>query len=154
MSARPKPWQWARLMRKEDLDAILEIEQESYGFPWSRGVFLDCLRMGYSAWVVTNEIGDIVGYTLMTLAVGEAHVLNICTSPRHRQHGVATFLLDHIIGIARYMDCESMLLEVRPSNTEAIELYHGFGFKRIGIRRSYYPARDGREDALLLSLAL
>jgi ribosomal-protein-alanine N-acetyltransferase len=154
MSARLQPWLSARFMRPDDLDAVIAIEQGSYDFPWSKGVFLDCLRMGYSAWVVTNRVGEVLGYTLMSLAVDEAHILNICSSPLHRREGVASFLLQHAIGVARQSGAKALFLEVRPSNAGAVALYYGFGFGRVGLRRSYYPAFHGREDALVLSLKL
>lgn len=141
-------------MRPDDLTAVLAIERSSYGFPWSKGIFLDCLRMGYSCWVATDRVGEILGYALMSLAAQEAHILNICISPDHRRQGVASFLLQHLIGVARRMDTRTLFLEVRPSNNGAVSLYYAFGFSRVGRRRDYYPALHGREDALVLSLEL
>lgn len=154
MSARPQPWLSARFMRPDDLSAVIAIEQGSYDFPWSKGIFLDCLRMGYSCWVVVDRVGEILGYSLMSVAVEEAHILNICTSPNHRREGVASFLLEHLIGVARRTESKAVFLEVRPSNDGAVSLYYGFGFGRVGLRRNYYPAPHGREDALVLSLEL
>jgi ribosomal-protein-alanine N-acetyltransferase len=138
-------------MRPEDLNAVLAIEQASYDFPWSKGIFLDCLRMGYSCWVVTDRHGEILGYSLMSLAVEEAHILNICVSPHYRCQGVASFLMYHLFSVARQVDAVTMMLEVRPSNHAAVELYRQLGFTRVGLRRGYYPALRGREDALVLS---
>ncbi len=141
-------------MHPEHLPQVLEVEQASYEFPWTDGIFRDCLRVGYSAWVVTDTIGEVMAYALMSMAVGEAHILNICVAPEHRRIGLARFLLKHLIMTARAADVTLVLLEVRISNAEAQTLYADFGFRQLGRRPRYYPARDGREDALVLGLDL
>lgn len=141
-------------MHPSDLAQVMEIERASYEFPWTEGIFRDCLRVGYSAWVVTNTIGELLGYALMTMAVGEAHVLNVCVAPDARRSGLARYLMDHLQRIARAAEVEDMFLEVRRSNAPAIALYLSLGFRQVGVRKGYYPARQGREDALVLSLAL
>lgn len=154
MSAQPQTlWQlWP--MQAAHLDQVMPIEDASYTHPWTRGIFEDCLRVGYSAWVVSNAQGQVLAYALMTMAVGEAHILNICVAPAQRRSGLAAFLLRHLLMIARAASVTTMLLEVRVSNLGAQQLYSGFGFQQIGLRRGYYPAVDGREDAQVLALDL
>jgi ribosomal-protein-alanine N-acetyltransferase len=140
-------------MREDDLDAIHAIEVRAYPFPWTPGIFRDCLRSDYPAWVL-HEDGDIVGYFLMSVAAGEAHVLNICISPDHQGHGYGRRLLQALLHIARGRGAERVFLEVRPSNAGAIKLYHEEGFNEIGRRPRYYPSHDGREDALVMAIEL
>jgi len=141
-------------MAPSHLPQVMEIERVAYTHPWTEGIFNDCLRVGYSAWVVTNTLGEVQAYALMSMAVGEAHILNICVAPEQQRRGLARFLLQHLIMVARAADVTLMLLEVRKSNKAAQKLYDSFGFKKIGERRGYYPAHEGREDALVLALEL
>lgn len=154
MSAQLEPAWRLYPMRNEHLAQVLEIEQASYDFPWTEGVFRDCLRVGYSAWIVTDPDETVLAYALMSMAAGEAHVLNLCVAPSQRRRGLAQFLLRHLTMIARAAAVNLVLLEVRKSNTAGHALYTGFGFRSLGERRGYYPARDGREDALVLGLDL
>lgn len=143
-----------RKMRLEDLSAVLEIEARNYNFPWSEAIFKDCLKsMHYSCWVC-NEVDTVVGYSIVSMAAGEAHIMNICVDPAIQNQGVGSKLLDNMIELARKR-AETIFLEVRPSNKVAIALYEKRGFNEIGIRKGYYPAENGhREDALMLALDL
>lgn len=142
-----------RPMREHDLAQVAALEQRAYEFPWSLGIFADCLRVGYCCW--TLEIGGgLAGYCIMSVAAEEAHVLNVCVAPEHRRQGHARRMLEHLVGIARGHRATVVFLEVRPSNPAAITLYLDFGFRQLAVRRSYYPAREGREDALVLALTL
>ena len=132
------------------LPQVLDIERRAYPFPWSEGIFRDCLKAGYSGWVLTEEPGLVVGYALMSMAVDEAHVLNLCIDPDYQQQGLGRMLLDHMIRLARAANATIVLLEVRRSNKAAIHLYESHGFQRLGLRKGYYPAAAGREDALVL----
>lgn len=154
MSAQPQSQLRCREMHRTDLPAVLAIERQSYDFPWSEGIFRDCLRMGYSSWVVTDTPGGILGYGLMSYAMDEAHILNICVDPASRRSGIAAYLLEHLLLQARQHEVDWVLLEVRKSNAAAIALYQGAGFHEIGERRNYYPALKGREDALVLGQRL
>jgi ribosomal-protein-alanine N-acetyltransferase len=154
VSAQPKSLLRCREMHRSDLPAVLAIEGRSYDFPWSEGIFSDCLRMGYSSWVATNTLGEIQGYALMSYAMDEAHILNLCVSPDCRRRGVGGYLLEHLMTQARQHAVEWVLLEVRKSNQAAIALYQNAGFHEIGERRNYYPAIGGREDALVLGQRL
>jgi ribosomal-protein-alanine N-acetyltransferase len=150
MSAQLKPGWQLLPMHVSCLPRVLEIENQSYSFPWSEGIFRDCLKAGYSGWVLCDEHGIIAGYALMSMAVDEAHVLNLCVEPNSRSFGLGRMLLVHMITLARAANATIVLLEVRKSNKLAIKLYESHGFKRLGLRKSYYPAHGGREDALVL----
>ncbi len=140
-----------RSMTSADLPQVLDIEQVSYDFPWKRGIFEDCLNMGYACQVLTEGTSAIRGYGLMSAAVGEAHLLNLCVAPICRRSGMARYLLGHLIEQARQRDAYIMFLEVRPSNRAALMLYRKEGFTEIGRRKGYYPTLNGREDAIVLS---
>lgn len=154
MSAVPASM-WRLLPLSEDrLPEVLDIETRAYAFPWSEGIFRDCLKAGYSNWGVQSRAGTLAAYAVMSMAVGEAHILNLAVDPLLRRQGLARFLLSHLIQVARAAHTTVMLLEVRRSNKAAIQLYHGFGFQQIGTRRNYYPGHDQREDAFVLALDL
>lgn len=142
-----------RPMREDDLDAVHAVEIRAYEFPWTVGIFRDCLRADYPAWVVQHE-SRIIGYFLMSIAADEAHVLNICIDPAFQGRGLGRQLLRALVRVARGRNAERVFLEVRPSNAGAIALYHSEGFNEIGRRPRYYPARDGREDALVMAIEL
>ncbi|SFF44358.1 [SSU ribosomal protein S18P]-alanine acetyltransferase [Fontimonas thermophila] len=154
MSAQPHALWRLQPMQPAHLGEVLRIERESYAFPWTEGIFRDCLHVGYSAWVVVDPTGAVLAYALMSMAAGEAHILNICVAPQQRRRGLAQFLLRHLIMVARASGVTLLLLEVRKSNAAAQKLYARFGFNQLGERRAYYPAHDGREDALVLGLDL
>jgi len=142
-----------RPMSMSDLPDIQVIEREAYQFPWSTGVFKDCLRVGYSCWVLL--LGPRVGgYGVMSVAAGESHILNLCIRPRVQGRGHGEALLRHLCAVARDHGARTTLLEVRPSNDVAIRLYERNGFRRIGTRRDYYPHPRGREDAFVYALDL
>ena len=143
-----------RRMRLEDLPAVQEIEAKNYNFPWSEQIFTECLgAANYSCWVC-EELDTVVGYSIVSMAVGEAHIMNICVDPDVQKQGVGAKLLENMIDLAR-KKAERIYLEVRPSNEVAISLYTKRGFNEIGVRKGYYPAVDGyREDAVMLALDL
>lgn len=154
MSAQPQALWQLHPLQAAHLPQVLEIERAAYEFPWSEGIFQDCLRVGYSAWVVTERSGTVLAYALMSMAAGEAHVLNICVAPERQRQGLARFLLRHLLMVARAAGTGLVLLEVRVSNVAAQSLYEGMGFRVLGRRKAYYPAREGREDAIVLGLDL
>lgn len=145
-----EPRRKIRPMREPDLDGVLNIEHAVYDFPWSYGTFRDCLRVGYACWVVEID-AEIAGYGILSAAGGEAHVLNLCVHPHHQSQGVGRGMLQRLIDLARWHRADRIFLEVRPSNAPAKRLYRGMGFQEVGRRRNYYPARDGREDALVMA---
>lgn len=147
MSALPQVL--IRDMGFDDVGAVVALERDAYPFPWSEGIFRDCLRVGYYCCVM--ELDDVpIGYAILTSGAGEAHVLNLCVDRRYRCRGLGGALLDHLLEFARGLAVEDVLLEVRPSNTVAVRLYHSRGFVQVGIRRGYYQAHGGREDAVVL----
>ena len=142
-----------RTMVHDDLVLVSDIERRSYAFPWSHGVFRDCLLAGYSCVVV--EHGDlVVAYGILSVTASEAHILNLCVDSNYRQLGYGDRLLDEILMRARRADVNEIFLEVRPSNTIAIALYEKKGFCQIKYRPAYYQARAGREDAAVFSKVL
>ena len=151
VEASPVSTSSLRPMREGDLDAVMAIEQRAYPFPWTRGIFKDCLKAGYPSWVMT-EHGLVIGYGLLSIAADEAHVLNICISPQRRGQGLGRYLLHRLLDSARWNGAERVFLEVRPSNTDARALYASIGFREIGRRPRYYPARNGREEAIVMAL--
>lgn len=153
MSAVLKPVPEFRPMREPDVDTIIEIEQSAYDFPWTSGIFRDCLRVGYSCWIL-GQLNPIDGYGIMTVGAGECHILNVCIRPELQDRGLGRFMLEHLLGLARQYNADTAFLEVRPSNKAAIHLYDTMGFNQVGMRRRYYPAHRGREDALILAKTL
>lgn len=136
------------------LPQVLAIEQRAYPFPWTEGIFRDCMKAGYGSWVLIDENGRIGGYAVTNLAVDEMHVLNLCVDPSFQRQGHGRRLLEHIMQLARVANATIVLLEVRKSNSAAIKLYDSEGFKRLGVRKNYYPAAGGREDALVLGFEI
>lgn len=142
-----------RPMRDVDLAMVLDIEREAYTFPWSEGIFRDCLRAGYCCWVV--EQGELVrAYGIMQVGTGESHILNLCVRASGRGQGLGRALLNHLLEVAIEHRADTALLEVRPTNRAALGLYEAMGFNEVGVRRGYYPGRNGREDALILARCL
>ncbi len=153
MAAVVKPVIQVRAMRNEDLSRVGELENASYDFPWSQGVFADCLRAGHPCWVLCVD-ALVAGYGILSTGADEAHILNICIAPDYRGQGLGRHLLRRLLDIARWNGAERVFLEVRPSNPLAKSLYESLGFKEIGRRPRYYPAKNGREDAIVMVLEL
>ena len=143
----------ARTMTPKDLPQVTDIERRSYEFPWSHGVFRDCLLAGYTC-VALERGDDVVGYSILSVAAGEAHILNLCVDPNARALGYGDRLLEEILIRAKGASVKQVFLEVRPSNVHAVSLYKKKGFRQIAERPAYYQAHDGREDAAVLSLLL
>ena len=136
------------------LDAVLRVEQQAYAHPWQHANFLDSLQAGYQAQLLMAD-DTLLGYFVAMKGVDEVHLLNITVAPAHQRQGWARVMLDAITIWARGQGAEWLWLEVRLGNRRAIEVYQAHGYRRVGLRKSYYPAgRDGREDALVMSLRL
>lgn len=142
-----------RPMMESDIDDILAIENSAYMHPWSAVIFQDCLRVGYCSWVLEQDRW-IIGYGVMSVGAGECHLLNLCIEPARQNQGYGALLLDHLLDLAREHHAETAFLEVRPSNRFAIKLYERAGFNEVGMRRNYYPAIIGREDAIIFARSL
>lgn len=138
-----------REMRQTDVTAVATIERGAYEFPWTAGIFRDCLLAGYTS-VVLEQAGKVIGYGIMSVAAGEAHLLNLALSAPARGAGHGWRLLEHLVASAREAGADTMYLEVRPSNARALSLYQRNGFEAVGRRRGYYRARVGSEDAVVL----
>lgn len=142
-----------RSMTEADLPQIMEIERRAYPYPWTPGILRDCLRVGYACWVY--EVDAVIhAYGVMSVAAGEAHILNLCVRTESQGQGLGGKMLTQLIALARRHGADTLLLEVRPSNLPALRLYQRQGFNEVGTRKNYYPAEQGREDALILALAL
>jgi [ribosomal protein S18]-alanine N-acetyltransferase len=142
-----------RPMTKGDLARVIDIETRAYQYPWSEGIFADCLRVGYSCWVF-DTAGAVQAYAIMSVAAGECHVMNLTVNPDVHSRGIGRTVLRQLIEMAREHRVDTMLLEARPSNLAALRLYRSEGFNEVGTRKAYYPARRGREDAVILAKAL
>jgi [ribosomal protein S18]-alanine N-acetyltransferase len=142
-----------RPMRGLDVVEVAAIERSSYQFPWSEGIFRDCLRVGYVCRVATAS-RQVMAYGVMSFGAGEAHILNLCVAETYRCRGVGKGLLGALIERAGAAGMGEAFLEVRPSNTAAIRLYQSLGFEQVGMRRGYYQAPGGREDAVVLKRVL
>lgn len=153
MSAVLKTQYEFRPMRMIDIDTIMQIEPQIYPYPWTRGNFVDSLNSGYSAWVLLDK-AQIFGYALTMMVLDEAHLLNLSIAKNYQKQGLGRYLLEKMVGIAKSNQMANMFLEVRVSNISAIALYENMGFNEMAIRRGYYPAANGREDAILMGLAL
>ncbi len=140
-------------MIHDDLPLVSDIERRSYKFPWSHGVFRDCLLASYLC-VVLERGDEIAGYAILSIAAGEAHILNLCVDPTFRALGYGTRLLNEILERARSAEVREVFLEVRPSNSGALSLYRKQGFRKIADRPAYYQALKGREDADVLAKTL
>lgn len=142
-----------RPMFAADLDAVIANEFTGYDFPWTRGVFSDCLKVGNQCWVLEQD-GEILGHAIVTIGAGEAHLLNVCVRASEQGGGLGRELVMHALGRAHAAGADALFLEVRPSNNRAGQLYDSMGFNEVGVRKNYYPAHLGYEDARVLVLDL
>jgi ribosomal-protein-alanine N-acetyltransferase len=153
MSAVLKPKFELLPMSAADFPAVMAIETRIYAFPWTQGNFRDSLAAGYNCWVYLRD-GELIGYAVLMHASDQAHLLNLSIAANCQRQGCGGLLLQGVCALARGNGARLLFLEVRPSNVAALRLYERHGFQRIGLRRDYYPAPAGREDALIFSLPL
>jgi ribosomal-protein-alanine N-acetyltransferase len=142
-----------RPMQPPDVPVVAALEALIYSHPWSAGNFRDSLAAGHCC-TVAEFGGGLVGYGVLMEGVGEAQLLNISVAANLRRHGVGRQLFEHFLTQARSLGAQHVVLEVRVSNTAAIAFYERLGCRVEGRRKGYYPAAEGREDALLMSCAL
>ena len=142
-----------REMQASDLDALMQIETVNFPFPWTAGNFKDSINSGYTCLVLEID-NALVGYAILMMVLDEAHLLNISVAPSWKGKGWGRYLLNHMMQIGREKGGLNMFLEVRPSNVSAITLYESIGFNEMGVRPGYYPAHNGRENAVLMGVAL
>jgi ribosomal-protein-alanine N-acetyltransferase len=142
-------------MTVADIDDVTALENRVFPHPWSRANFVDSLACGYDAWLVRDPLGELAGYFLLMYAVDEAHLLDVAVAAERQGEGLGRFLLDKAAVRAREQGMESLLLEVRPTNERALQVYVKYGFAEIGRRKGYYPAHEGlREDAIVMRYQL
>jgi ribosomal-protein-alanine N-acetyltransferase len=138
-----------------DIDDVFALEQAVYPHPWTRGNFADSLDAGYHGWVLRDDAGTLAGYFLLMAVVDEAHLLNVAVASARQHAGLGRYLLDKVAACARGLSMESILLEVRPTNQRALQVYRAYGYVEIGRRKAYYPAHNGqREDAIVMRFTL
>ncbi len=146
-----------RPMRLEDVAAATRLEQDTYAFPWTEGIFRDCLRVRYDCRVIDLN-GDVVGYGIMSSGAEEAHILNVCVHRELRCRGLGRHMIQMLLDSAGQAGMRQAFLEVRPSNVSAVRLYQTLGFEQVGLRKGYYQsgsqAAGGREDAVVFKLDL
>lgn len=153
MTVEPGPSPVLRPLYGVDIAAVIEVEQAAYAYPWTPGMFRDCLEAGYVCWVASD--GErLVGHGVLSLVLDECHLLNVCVHPHWRCQGLGRTLLTHLLRIARQRAALKAFLEVRVSNGPAIGLYRSVGFQEVAVRRNYYPKGADREDALVMALVL
>jgi len=140
-------------MQAKDVAEVLTIENAMYEYPWTEGILKDCLRVGYCCWLLMED-DEIAAYSILSAAAGESHLLNLCVRKESHRRGYGRKLMEHMLSLAKRHDAEVCLLEVRPSNTAAIELYEKMDFVEVGLRPNYYPASNGHEDAIILAREL
>ncbi len=139
-----------RRMTLDDITQVMQVENDVYEFPWSERIFSDCIRVGYFCWLALHQ-QTVVGHAVISVVADESHMLNLSIARNHQGKGYGRQFIEFLVNEARVLQAQTMLLEVRPSNTAAINCYNGAGFNEIGCRKDYYPAHNGREDALLLA---
>ena len=139
-----------RNMTYADLKQVIAIEKSAYTHPWTTGIFRDCIRVGYSCWVYLRD-SQIAGYGILLVATNEAHILNICVDPQYQSKGIGRIILRHLVAHCVLTEIDMAILEVRRSNAAAARLYQSEGFHELGVRKDYYPADGGREDAIIFA---
>ncbi|MCG8313840.1 MAG: ribosomal protein S18-alanine N-acetyltransferase [Pseudomonadales bacterium] len=149
----PSHWQFLE-MTESHIPDVRKVELRSYPYPWSEGIFKDCVNSEYLCRVLYDVEENVVAYAIVSVAVEECHILNICVSDRMRGQGVARVLLRRMLQEAQKLGAVEAFLEVRPTNQAAISLYKSFGFVEIGRRKNYYPCENGREDAIAMAFDL
>lgn len=143
-----------RRMRSSDLDLVVQNEAvASYEHPWNKRIFVDCLRSGYQCWVLASD-DKLIGHGVLSIAVGESHLLTLCVHPDYQGAGHGKRMLRFLLEQAQQEEAEVCFLEVRHSNVGARSLYRAMGFLPIGERKNYYPSEHGREDAIIMSRTL
>ena len=140
-------------MQGQDIVPLAGVEAQIQAFPWSEGNFKESLSAGYDCWAM-RQGSDLIGFAVVMRVIDEAHLLNIGITPARQGQGLGARLLQFASQHAFNQGAIKFFLEVRPSNTQAVKLYRAFGFHEIAKRKNYYPAVEGREDALIFERAL
>jgi len=138
-------------MQSQDLAEVFEIEEAANQFPWSLKNFQDSLKAKHHAWVFCGVQDEIEAYVIAQSVADELHILNLCVKPEIQGQGLGRKILNHVVDYAETNSATVILLEVRSSNHRAQQLYLQSGFNEMSVREGYYPAEDGREDAVLMA---
>ncbi len=143
-----------RPMEIMDIKQVIKVERAAYEFPWTPNIFRDCLRVGYYCCVL-EDAGEVIGHAVMSYAIGECHILNVCMHPDYQNQGLGRRMIRQLLDVGYRNGARIAFLEVRLSNSAACRLYENLGFTEVGIRKGYYPAKhDGHEDAMILAYDL
>ncbi len=138
-----------RKMITDDADAVAEIEKKSFPVPWNRKMFWEeAVNENAEYLVVENPEGKVIAYAGIWISFEEAQVMNVAVDPDFRGAGIGKKIFTALIEVAKLRGATAMTLEVRPSNTVAVNMYESFGFKSVGRRKKYYL--DNNEDALIM----
>lgn len=140
-------------MQLADLENVLAVEQAAYTHPWTKAMFADCLEGRYDCWTAELD-GELIAHAVLSIACGEAHILNICVKPSEQRQGVGRYIMNRLLLRAKAEQAEMVFLEVRASNKPAQQLYLSMGFNQIGERKNYYRSHQGREDAIIFALQI
>jgi len=141
------------VMRPADLDEVMIVENRNYDFPWTAGIFKDCIKAGYTCQVLRLQ-NQLVGYGVLQVGADEGHILNLCIDSDFNRRGYARYLLTRLVNLAERQGARMMFLEVRPSNPRAIQMYLLAGFNEVGMRKAYYDSFAGREDAIVMAKSI
>ncbi len=144
---------FARNMRYSDVDLVVSNETIAYKYPWTKQNFIDCLQSGYQCWVLADK-QKIIAHGVISIAICDAHLLTLCVHPQFQRLGFGRRMLILLLDRAAKLNSSECFLEVRISNETAISLYKSIGFDAVGSRKGYYPAAQGREDAIIMSRTL
>lgn len=139
-----------RPMEIMDIKRVMKVERAAYEFPWTPNIFRDCLRVGYYCCVIEDNT-EVIGHAVMSYAVGECHILNVCILPEYQRLGMGKRVIKQLLEVGERNGARIAFLEVRLSNIAAYRLYESLGFTEVGIRKDYYPVEEGREDAMILA---
>ena len=149
----PQDQFFARNMRYSDVDLVVSNETIAYKYPWTKQNFIDCLQSGYQCWVLADK-QKIIAHGVISIAIYDSHLLTLCVHPQFQRLGFGRRMLILLLDRAAKLNSSECFLEVRISNETAISLYKSIGFDAVGSRKGYYPAAQGREDAVIMSRAL
>lgn len=142
-----------RLMVESDMTQVLVNERNAYSHPWTEGNFKGSLDGSDEVWVLESESG-VIGHGVISVAVGEAHLLNICVARDYHRQGLGRYIIQYLLNRSKALGADIMFLEVRESNNAARALYVSEGYEEIGLRKNYYPLATARENAIVMSCSI
>ncbi len=140
-------------MTTADLPCISRLEKSAGPYPWNTQHFQDSLKSGHCCKVALKK-GEIIGHGVIMTIMDESHLLILSIDKSYQGQGIGKALLRHLIEEAAAQSASTLFLEVRDSNEKAFQLYLNEGFNEVGRRKDYYPAKEKREDAIVMALDL